>query len=89
MCVCLYFRPEADVTVAKHAMLQHQSRVMTSLGDGDCYQRIHVRRSHLVIDIMKAFSKATFDVSKILKVILWASLVLMKVDLAENFSSWH
>ena len=63
------FRPQADATVAKHAMLQHQSRVMTSLDDKDCYQRIHVRRSHLVMDTMKAFSKATFDVSKILKVI--------------------
>ena len=70
VCVqCLYFRPEVDATVAKHAMLQHQSRVMASLDDRDCYQRIHVRRSHLVVDTMKAFSKATFDVSKILKVI--------------------
>lgn len=65
----VHFRPQADATVAKYAMLQHQSRVMISLDDGDCYQRIHVRRSHLVMDTMKAVSKATFDVSKILKVV--------------------
>ena len=64
-----YFRPEADVTGAKRAMLQHQLRVITSLDDGDCYQRIHVRRSHLVVDTLKAFGKPTFDESKILKVV--------------------
>ena len=73
MCVCVCtifaFRPKADVTVVKHAMLQHQSRVMTQLDDGDCYQRLHVRRSHLVADTLRAFSKPTFDVSKSLKVV--------------------
>ena len=69
MCTIFAFRPKADVTVAKHAMLQHQSRVMTQLDDGDCYQRLHVRRSHLVADTLRAFSKPTFDVSKSLKVV--------------------
>lgn len=54
--------------MAKHVLLQHQYKVLTGLDEED-RQRIHVRRSHIVEDSIRAFSKHTFSVSKMLKVV--------------------
>ena len=59
---------EVDVTVAKHIIIQHQYRVITGENEED-RQRLHVRRSNLVIDTLNAFSRRSFDVSKMLKVV--------------------
>lgn len=56
-----------DIIVAKHAIRQHQMKVISGRDEED-RQRVHVRRSNLVKDTIKAFSKPTFDVSKMLKV---------------------
>ena len=53
--------------VANHAIRQHQMKVISGRDEED-RQRLHVRRSNLVKDTIKAFSRPTFDVSKILKV---------------------
>ena len=55
---------ETDVICAKHALQQHQLRVMT--GDDE---RICVRRNSIVADTFRQFSKTTTDVSKRLKVV--------------------
>lgn len=47
-------------------MQQHQEKMVTS---PDKFQRIHVRRSQLFSDAMRAFSKTTFEESKMLKVV--------------------
>ena len=57
-----------DPTVAKHVLLQHQYKVITGTDEED-RQRIHVRRSHLITDAIRAFSKSTFNASKMLKVV--------------------
>ena len=57
-----------DLIMAKHLLQQHQSKVITGQDEED-FQRIHVRRSHLFSDAMRAFSRATFNVSKMLKVV--------------------
>lgn len=54
-----------DMIVAKHAIRQHQMKVISGRDEED-RQRLHVRRSNLVKDTIKAFSRPTFDVSKIL-----------------------
>lgn len=43
-------------------------KVIIGSDEEDC-QRIHIRRSHLFSDAMRAFSRPTFNVSKMLKVI--------------------
>ena len=53
--------------VAKHVLLQHQIRVIQGINEED-KQRISVRRSYLWPDVVRAFSKSSFDVSKMLKV---------------------
>ena len=71
ICNILY-RPESsesDAVVAKHAMLQHQGRVMVGLDDDSCRQRIHVRRNNLVGDAMRALRKSSFDPAKLLNVL--------------------
>ena len=68
----LYYRhesTESDIVVAKHAMLQHQRRVMVGLDDDNCRQRIDVRRSNLVADATRALKKHNFDPMKLLKVV--------------------
>lgn len=54
-----------DVITAKHVLQEHQKRVIT----GSDFQRINVRRSHLYQDAVRAFSRPTFNVSKLLKVV--------------------
>ncbi len=61
------FNSKVDLIVAKHIILQHQSKVIC--GGEEDRQRIHVRRSNLRSDTMRAFSRPTFNVSKLLKVI--------------------
>ena len=60
---------ETDVICAKHALQQHQLRVMTG-DDEEDVQRICVRRNSIVADTFCQFSKTTTDVSKRLKVVL-------------------
>ena len=59
---------KGDVIKAKHLMQQHQQKFIIP-PDDETIQRIHIRRSQLFGDAMRAFSKCTFNVSKILKVI--------------------
>lgn len=56
---------KCDQIAAKHILQQHQTRVI----DREGYQRVHVRRSHLFTDALKAFSRSSFTVSKMLKVV--------------------
>ena len=56
-----------DLCKAKHALIQHQQRVITSI-DVEDMQRIHVRRKCLFSDAVRAFSRLSFNVSKMLKV---------------------
>ena len=56
-----------DAIVTKHVIQQHQMRVISGSDEED-KQRLHIRRSNLVHDTLRAFSRATFDVSKVLKV---------------------
>ena len=49
-------------------MLLHQEKVIVKPVDEN-YQRIHIRRSRLFADAMRAFSKPTFNASKMLKVV--------------------
>lgn len=58
---------KGDSIVLKHVIQQHQSKVITSKDDEDI-RRIHIRRSHLFSDALRQFSKANFDVSKMLQV---------------------
>ena len=58
---------KSDIVVTKHLIQQHQRRVITACDEED-WQRVHVRRSNLVCDTIRAFSKPNFDASKILKV---------------------
>lgn len=57
-----------DIISAKHVLQQHQYKVITGRDEED-RQRIHVRRSHIINDSIRAFSKPNFNVSKMLKVI--------------------
>ena len=58
----------ADITVAKHVLLQHQRKVINGEDEEDC-QRLHVRQNSLINDTLAAFSRSGFDVSKMLKVV--------------------
>lgn len=51
----------------KHVIQQHQARVLTSVDDEDV-QLLYIRRSHLLSDAIRQFSKTSFDVSKMIKV---------------------
>lgn len=53
--------------VLKHTIIQHQQRVLVAANEED-RQRVNVRRSTLYADALRAFSKPTFNVSKLLKV---------------------
>ena len=64
----MYYRSEPDSVVAKHVMQQHQLTVITSTDD-EGFQRITVQRSHFFLDPFCAFSKSSFNVSKLLKVV--------------------
>ena len=57
-----------DLVKLKHILQQHQRLVITQADDEDV-QRIHVRRSNVFADSFRQFSKYSFDVSKMLKVI--------------------
>ncbi len=56
-----------DIIVTKHMVIQHQRSVLRANDDED-KQRISIRRSHVFKDAVRAFSKSTFNVSKLLKV---------------------
>ena len=59
---------KCDIFATKHILQQHQVKVITGKDEED-YQRISVRRPNLYLDAMRAFSKPTFNVSKMLKVV--------------------
>ena len=59
---------KVDIVVAKHVIQQHQAKVITGIDEED-RQRIHVRRSNIIRDTIRAFSKPQFNVSKMLKVV--------------------
>ncbi len=53
--------------MAKHILIQHQRQVITARDEED-FQRINIRRKHLFDDAMRAFSRPSFNVSKMIKV---------------------
>ena len=55
-----------DTIKTKHILLQHQERVMS--GDPEDSQSIIVRRSHILADASRTFSRSTFNPTKFLKV---------------------
>lgn len=59
---------KCDPVAAKHILQHHQMNVIGGSNEEDC-QRIHVRRTHLFTDAVRAFSKPCFNVSKMLKVV--------------------
>ena len=67
------YRPtqqKQDLVVTKHIILLQQHQHLVLMGDDEeDRQRISVRRSHEFKDAVRAFSKPTFNVSKLLKVI--------------------
>lgn len=60
-----------DPIKAKHIMQQHQKKVISQ--EPEVYQWINIQRSKLFADALRAFSRHTFDVSKILRVDLLLS----------------
>ena len=56
-----------DLIKAKHIMQQHQKVIVPALTEEDM-QHIHIRRNRLFADSLRAFSRPTFNVSKMLKV---------------------
>lgn len=61
-------REEPHLIKAKHVIQQHQERVITPKLTDEDVQRIHVRRKYLLADSLRAFSKPTFNLSKMLKI---------------------
>jgi len=61
-------REKPDLIKAKHIIQQHQEKVITPMLTDEDVQRIHVRRKCLLADSLRAFSKPTFNESKMLKV---------------------
>ena len=59
--------PTADVIKLKHVLLQHQLKVISGENEEDL-QLINVRRKYIFEDAMRAFTKSSFTVSKMLKV---------------------
>ncbi len=53
--------------VVKHIIQEHHRRVIVANDEEDT-QPIHVRRSNLIQDTIKAFSRPKFNVSKLIKV---------------------
>ena len=51
----------------KHILLQHQKRVLYDV-DEEGYQRINIRRSCLLEDTFRQFSKHSFNVKKLIRV---------------------
>ena len=60
---------KADLIKAKHVMQQHQQKVIFPVATEEDKQRIHIRRNRLFADSLQAFSRPTFNVSKMLKVV--------------------
>lgn len=56
-----------DLIKAEHIMQQHQKVIVPALTEEDM-QHIHIRRNRLFADSLRAFSRPTFNVSKMLKV---------------------
>lgn len=67
-CTCSVSPTKTDLIVAKHVLLQHQLKVIGG-NDEEDRQRIHIRRNHLIPDTIRAFSRSSFDASKLLKVV--------------------
>ena len=53
----------ADPCKVKHVLLQHQEQVLLSV-DEHGFQRMNIRRSHLLEDSFRQFSKHSLDVNK-------------------------
>lgn len=60
--------PEIDITKIKHLLMQHRQRVLIGIDDED-YQRLNVRRAYLLKDAFHQFSKESFDINKLIKVV--------------------
>lgn len=56
-----------DSVVIKHIIMQHQARVIASNNDEDV-QCVRVRRSNILSDSVRQFSRKSFDVSRMIKV---------------------
>ena len=61
-------RPERKMNTSeiKHVLLQHQDRVLVGRKE---YQRVNVRRSSLLKDAFRKFSRHSFIVEKLLRII--------------------
>ena len=67
-CICrTQSTSSIDTIEVKHILLQHQVKVVRGDHEED-FQPIHVRRSCIFEDSMRAFSKPSFNASKMLKV---------------------
>ncbi len=55
---------EVNPFEVKHVLLQHRERVLLPVHDTDDLQRMNIRRSHLLEDSIRQFSKHSFDVRK-------------------------
>ena len=64
---CRSSTSKADITVAKHVILQHQVKVISYVDEQD-KQLLFIRRREIVKDTIIAFAKSNFDVSKMLRV---------------------
>ena len=80
--------PKVDKDVLKHVILQHQARAIQSANEEDV-QRIHIRRSHLLSDALRQFSRASFDVEKSFKSDLLEKRQWTKVVPGEKFSIFY
>ena len=68
--VILYRTPSSstvDTIKVKHILLQHQVKVLHGEHKED-FQPIHIRRSSIFEDAVRAFSKPSFDAAKMFKV---------------------
>ena len=57
-----------DLIKAKYVMQQHQQKVIVPAITEEINQRVYIRRNRLFTDSLRAFSRPTFVVSKMLKV---------------------
>ena len=56
-----------DSIAIKHIIMQHQARVISSNNDEDV-QCVRIRRSNVLSDSLRQFSRRSFDISKMIKV---------------------
>ena len=60
--------PEIDIVKIKHLLIQHRQRVLIGV-DNEEYQRIHIRRAYLLKDAFRQFSKDSFAINKLIRVV--------------------